>query len=343
MHNRPILPTEAKTRRQRLQVLRRGLLAARDELRMFYAEEEAIGRYQLLVVQKRLRKRLGFALDFDPQHPPRPLQVPAAYHQPRHLPLFPTITLVTPTRNAGTYLEPALRSVLDQHYPRLDYRIQDAGSTDRTSDILDQYRRSFTHVAQEPDAGPAQGLNRGFAHSSGEILGTLSADDLLLPGALAYVAEFFDRHPEIDVVYGHRVLIDAGGLEVGRWVLPRHSDRILSWVNYIPPETLFWRRRLWDRVGAAFDETFLTAHMWELLVRFRAAGARFARLPRFLGACRVHPERRCQALPAEEKRALWRHCHGREVSEREAAWHVSGYCLRHALYQRAYRRGWIHY
>ena len=37
---------------------------------------------------------------------------------------------------------------------------------------------------------------------------------MILPGALAYVARYFQRHPEVDVVYGHRVLIDEADREM---------------------------------------------------------------------------------------------------------------------------------
>jgi hypothetical protein len=343
--NRLLLPAHAQTRRQRLAVLRRALPAARDELRMFAAEEEAIGRLELRTVRLRLLRKLRIRLREAPQYEPRPLHMPARYAQPRHLPYFPTIALVTTTRDAGTFLGATVRSVLDQRYPRLQYVIQDAGSTDQTPGILERWRGRLHHVGCDADRGPAQGLNRGFARTDGDILGSLSGDDLLLPGALAFVADFLDRHPDVDVVYGHRLLIDADGFEVGRWVLPAHSDRVLGWACYVPPETLFWRRRLWERVGAAFDEQFQLSHYWDLLLRFRAAGARIVRLPRFLGACRLHLHRRSNSAlvhqAADEGQRLRHRSHGRTVTGAEVAWRTAGYQLRAAACHALYEKGWL--
>ena len=140
----------------------------------------------------------------------------------------------------------------------------------------------------------AQAINRGFAHSTGDIMAYLNADDLLLPGSLNFVAAYFEAHPDIDVVYGHRVLIDADGAEIGRWVLPPHEDEVLSWADFVPQETLFWRRDMGERAGGAMDESFRFALDWDLLLRFRDAGARFVRLPRFLGAFRCMPIKRHQ-------------------------------------------------
>ena len=111
---------------------------------------------------------------------------------------------------------------------------------------------------------------------------------MLLPGALHYVAGFFLDHPEVDVLYGHRVLIDEENREIGRWVLPAHDERTLRWADYVPQETLFWRRRVWEEVGACFDESYRFAVDWDFLLRLQRIGARFARVPRFLGAFRVH-------------------------------------------------------
>src|SRR5207302_369335 len=138
----------------------------------------------------------------------------------------------------------------------------------------------------------ANGLNVGFEHATGEIMAYLNSDDVLLPGALNYVANYFREHPEVDVVYGHRVVIDEYDQEIGRWVLPGHDDEVLSWADYVPQETLFWRRRIWEDAGGMIDESFRFAIDWDLLIRFRDAGARMARLPRFLGGFRVHPHQK---------------------------------------------------
>jgi hypothetical protein len=171
----------------------------------------------------------------------------------------------------------------------------------------------------------------------------LNSDDLLLPGTVAYVARYFLDHPDVDVVYGHRVNIDESDQEIGRWLMPTHDDELLRWADYIPQETLFWRRRLWEKVGAALDESFQFALDWDLLLRFQDAGANFARLPRFLGAFRVHAAQKTQAAmdgtgQVEMNRLLLRN-HGREVIWIEVKWHTMSYLLRSTLLRRLFRLG----
>ena len=115
-----------------------------------------------------------------------------------------------------------------------------------------------------------------------------------MPGALAFVAGWFARHPEIDVLYGNRVLVDEQSQETGRWYLPRHDDDVLRLTDLVPQETLFWRRRLWDRVDG-IDPALQFAIDWDLLLRFQAAGARIVHVPYFLACFRVHAAQKTAA------------------------------------------------
>jgi len=207
----------------------------------------------------------------------------------------PKISIVTPSFNQGDFIERTLQSVLHQQYPALEYFVQDGFSIDKTVEVLRAYEGQLSGWASEKDSGQSQAINRGFAKTSGEIMAWLNSDDLLLPGALQTVADYFNRHPDVDVVYGNRLMIDGDGQEIGRWIMPGHDSNVLSWVDYVPQETLFWRRRLWDKVGGHIDESFCFAMDWDLLVRFREAGAKFAHIPRFLGAFRVHSEQKTSA------------------------------------------------
>jgi hypothetical protein len=232
------------------------------------------------------------------QHPPLALRLPKDYSR-AVAGEAPRISIVTPSYKHAAFIERTVRSVLDQGYPNVEYYVQDAASGDGTVEVLQRYGDRLAGWRSEPDRGQAEAINRAFALTGGEIMAYLNSDDVLLPGALAYVADYFSRHPDVDVVYGHRVVIDAEDREIGRWILPAHDDEVLSWADYVPQETLFWRRRIWQKAGGRMDESFAFALDWDLLVRFREAGARMVRLPRLLGGFRVHPQQKTIATIAE--------------------------------------------
>jgi hypothetical protein len=250
------------------------------------------------------------------QYDPRPLSLPLTAST-RVGGRLPSITVIMPTLNQSPYIEQSIRSVVDQGYPSLEFAIQDGGSTDGTESVLERYRDRVARVRSEADDGQADAISRGFAGTSGEIMGWLNSDDLLLPGALDTIGTYFSRHPEVDVIYGSRIVIDEAGFEIGRWTLPHDTHRYLDWADYIPQETLYWRRSLWDTVGARLDTSYHFALDWELLLRFVDAGATFARLPQYLGAFRVHAASKTVGqiddLGTAEMDRLRGHRHGRRV------------------------------
>jgi glycosyltransferase involved in cell wall biosynthesis len=275
------------------------------------------------------------------QYPPRVLHFSCSRR--RKLRAAPRISIVTPSFNQGVFLERTLQSVLRQHYPDLEYCVQDGGSTDGTAAVLERYREQLAHYESGRDDGQADAINRAFAHTTGAILAWLNSDDLLLPGALDFVARYFARHPRVDVVYGHRVVIDEHDGEVGRWVMPPHDAAALTWCDFVPQETLFWRRSIWEKVGARLDDSFQFALDWDLLLRFQEAGARIVRVNRFLGAFRVHGAQKTSLqlynLGADEMQRLRLRCHGRPVSDVEVGQRILPYMRRQGWYNRLWRLG----
>ena len=217
-------------------------------------------------------------------------------------------------------------SVLGQDYPALQYLVMDGGSTDGTREIVERYSDRLHHFQSGPDGGQAAAINRGFELCDGEIMAWINSDDLLLPGALAYVARVFASDPETDMIYGHRILLDEDDRDVGLWVTPRHTADVLRWFDYLPQETAFWRRELWERAGG-IDETISVAFDWDLFLRFQELGARIRRVPRFLGAFRLHRDQRTRVHheEAQEELAMIRErWNGRPVDLDEARSRVDG-------------------
>jgi GT2 family glycosyltransferase len=254
---------------------------------------------------------------------------------------WPLISIVTPSFRQAAYIERTIESVLAQNYPRLEYVIQDGGSTDGTVEIIERHAARLLAWRSARDEGQAQAINLGFAGTTGEIMAWLNSDDLLLPGTLAYVARYFAEHPEVDAVYGNRILIDEHDREIGRWILPRHDDGVLPWADFVPQETLFWRRTLWDKVGGGVDESFRFAMDWDLLLRFRKAGASMVRLPYCLGAFRIHEAQKTSAaindIGAQEMGRLRLRELGREVGHEEIRHALRRYAAAHMLHDLACR------
>jgi glycosyltransferase involved in cell wall biosynthesis len=255
--------------------------------------------------------------------------------------------VVIPSLNQARFLSGAIQSLLDQRYPQLEIIVVDGGSQDGSRELIESFSPSLAWWCSEPDAGQSAALNKGFNRATRDIMAWLNADDRLAPGALARVALYFAGNPEIDAVYGHRVLIDEEDREIGRWILPPHSDRVLSWADFIPQETLFWRRGLWRRTGGEIDDSFKFAMDWDLILRFRGAGARFVRLPFFLGLFRVHSGQKTvteiRGDGFSEMQALRTRCLGEAPRQYQVAIAVAGYLLQARWLEFMWKMGVIRY
>lgn len=281
------------------------------------------------------------------QYAPKKLIIPGSYRSNCRLTKStPLVAIVTPSYNQGAYIKRTIDSVLDQGYPNLEYIVQDGNSTDQTVEILHGYEKALCWESKK-DHGQGNAINLGFKKTSGEIMAYLNSDDLLLPGTLNYVVDYFNLHPEVDVVYGHRIIIDENDCEIGRWILPPHNNEILSWADYIPQETLFWRRRIWDKVDGTIDESFQFALDWDLLIRFRNAGAKFHRLPRFLGAFRVHQNQKTSSkintAGLKEMMIIRQRCRGKYVTHGEILMQTVTYLGKSIFYMILSKMGLLQY
>src|SRR5262245_24738716 len=111
---------------------------------------------------------------------------------------MPLFSIATPSFRSSSWLKLCIASVADQKGVSFEHIVQDAGSDDGTLDWLPKDPRVQTFV--EKDSGMYDAVNRAWRRSRGEFLSYLNCDEQYLPGALAAVAEFFQAHPEVDIV-----------------------------------------------------------------------------------------------------------------------------------------------
>jgi glycosyltransferase involved in cell wall biosynthesis len=240
--------------------------------------------------------------------------------------VLPRISLVTCSYQQGRYLEATLRSVLSQRYDDLEYIVIDGGSSDGSVATIRRHQSQLAWWVSEPDRGQSDALAKGFERASGEVLGWLCSDDLLLPGALRAVGEFFACRPRAQAVYGDALWID----ERGRPLRPKKEMPFNRFVflydhNYIPQPSMFWRRSLYQTVGG-LDTRFDLAMDGDLWERF-SAQAPIAHLPRYLSCMRFYPRQKTRSRRPDGRRedAVIRH---RRSPHRETA---ALYPLLHAV------------
>lgn len=227
-----------------------------------------------------------------------------------------TISIVTCSYQQSRYLDATMRSVLDQNYANLEYIIVDGGSSDNSTEIIKKYEDRLAYWVSERDRGQTDALIKGFKRSTGEILGWLCSDDLLLPGALERINKFFLEHPQVNAVYGDALWID----QYGNLIRPKKEMSFNRFVflydhNYIPQPSMFWRRSLYERVGG-LNESFNLAMDSDLWDRFSAI-TKIAYLPDYLSCMRFYPEQKTRSMKSRGRQedAIIRARHGPVFSD----------------------------
>ena len=204
----------------------------------------------------------------------------------------PRITIITPVLNRAGLLADALNSVALQGYPDVEHIVIDGGSTDGTLNVL-----KHAHGIQwqsEPDRGPFDAINKGIRRATGDIIGHLESDDILLPGALAAVAEGFSRDRAAEAACGGAQLVRLAPDGSSQTLRTLRGDRLkhltdwrpLTLGNPISGARFF--RRSWYRRAGFYDPRYRLAADRDFLIRSVILGMRTVPLERTIYQHRQH-------------------------------------------------------
>jgi glycosyltransferase involved in cell wall biosynthesis len=200
----------------------------------------------------------------------------------------PLFSIITPSYNQAKYLRRTIESVLNQDIPGLEYIIMDGGSTDSSQEIIRAYEGQLSYWESVPDEGQTDAINKGFARAHGKYLAWLNSDDVYQPGALKEAADFLETHPDVGLVYGDCLFIDAQDRTIGQFPAAQTDyERLRRGYVHIPQQSSFFRADLWCKVGP-LDPSFYFAMDYDLWVRL-AKEAPLVYLPgRVWAAFRLH-------------------------------------------------------
>ncbi|WFB35625.1 glycosyltransferase family 2 protein [Kiritimatiellota bacterium B12222] len=182
------------------------------------------------------------------------------------------ISIITPCYNAASFIEEGIQSILDQRQQgaELELIVVDGGSRDGTVEILQGFGDQIDVLISEPDQGPADAINKGFALATGEVVAWLNADDCYLPNCLKRVGEAFEAHPEAVFVFGHCPIVNEAGDEIRSGITrfkecfyPFSCRFTFQCINYLSQPASFYRKSAIDVAGplrldlkAAWDYEF---------------------------------------------------------------------------------------
>lgn len=139
------------------------------------------------------------------------------------------IDVLLPVKNGYDYLAEAIESIINQTYHDWRLIVLDHGSTDSSFEIAKQYADNDKRIEVyqfENAVGLSGLLNKGLELCNCEFVMRHDADDIALPDRIKIALAAFKTNPDIDVVGGHAIRIDAKGNETGLIRVPTDPARL---------------------------------------------------------------------------------------------------------------------
>ncbi|MGB1102080.1 MAG: glycosyltransferase family 2 protein [Crocinitomicaceae bacterium] len=180
---------------------------------------------------------------------------------------LPTVSIITVAYNAAATIEDSIKSVLSQDYPNIEYIIIDGASKDNTLEIVQNHQDKIAKIVSEPDKGIYDGMNKGVAMASGDIVAILNSDDFYADKqVVSNVVSLFEDG--VEGVYADLDYVDPVDTEkvVRRWVSGEYQKGAFK-KGWMPPHpTFFVKRSVYERYGD-FTLELKSAADYEFMLR----------------------------------------------------------------------------
>lgn len=174
-------------------------------------------------------------------------------------------SIITCTWNSEAFLKESIDSVLSQDYDNYEYIFVDGGSTDGTLDMIRQVPRPYKFVTGVR-GGISNAMNVGIRMATGDVVAHMHSDDLYGDSRVfSRVADVFER-TGCRWMFGRARFLTDGKLRDEGWKVPTYSYKRLLKGNFIPHESTFVRRDLFEEAGL-FDTSLKYAMDYDMWLR----------------------------------------------------------------------------
>lgn len=202
----------------------------------------------------------------------------------------PLVSIVLCVKNGMPYLPDAIESLMGQTYRNFELIVQDGASTDGSLEYLRQIKGlPCMEIESAPDGRAGEAYARAFNRCRGEIVGSMTADDLLEKDALAIVVQRFIEHPDCAAIYGSSSVIAEDGFVLNSWVAPDFDPLGLIECDIVPPLAVSFFSRKQCGVEWRIDENLNFCFDYDLWLRI--SDKPILHIDRVLGRTRIKDNR----------------------------------------------------
>ena len=114
----------------------------------------------------------------------------------------PLVSIITICRNSEKTILKTIESVINQTYKNIEYIVIDGLSEDNTVNKINKYKTKISKILIEKDDGIYDAFNKGLKKCSGDLIGFVNSDDILLPNAIEILVNYHNKYRDIDFFFG---------------------------------------------------------------------------------------------------------------------------------------------
>lgn len=114
----------------------------------------------------------------------------------------PVISIITVVKNKSKFIQETIDSIKNQTYKNIEYIVIDGVSTDGSFEIIKKNLTFIDYFVSEPDLGNYDAINKGLSLCTGDLIGIVNSDDILLPNAMETLVDYYKKNPKADLFFG---------------------------------------------------------------------------------------------------------------------------------------------
>ena len=177
---------------------------------------------------------------------------------------YPRLTVIVPAYNEEKVIERTIQGLISTNYPNKEVIIVDDGSTDKTAEIIDRYKKQ-TKILHKTNNGKASAINFALAYATGEIIVIVDADTIIGPDSLIHLVRGFSLDKEVAAVAGNikvrnrknwltwcQALEYVAGIQIAR----RGLD-VFGAISVIPGALGAFKKEVLEEIGTYHKDTLV--------------------------------------------------------------------------------------
>ncbi|OLB89455.1 MAG: hypothetical protein AUH25_06825 [Thaumarchaeota archaeon 13_1_40CM_38_12] len=178
--------------------------------------------------------------------------------------LYPKISVIVPAYNEDKVIERTIQGLVETKYPEKEVIVVDDGSTDKTLQIINKYKKQIKALHKE-NGGKASAINFGLAYATGEIIVIVDADTIVGAESLIHLAKGFSLDKEVAAVAGNikvrnrknwltwcQALEYVAGIQIARRALD-----VFGTISVVPGALGAFRRNVLEEIGSYHKDTLV--------------------------------------------------------------------------------------